>query len=242
MLDPIVYVKYSTFSYIPGKLPVLKKLDNRGGRPIALSTHFHFVLNGTRFVYCRIRKNGCSAMQRLIIQSSPHKQEASESEYGFLQRRHGIRRMKVVRLADRRILIVRDPIERIRSLYTNKFVQRIGNSDIFRNYFSVTGEDPRNSTFRDFVRNYVSQLGDVRLDPHVWPQSWHLCPVLYDHVIELSELFEGMSQVIGTDLAREFFCEKVNSSPETDLVTDDETYARLASIYAEDMRLIERTK
>ena len=148
--------------------------------------------------------------------------------------------MKVIRFADSRIVVVRDPVSRISSLFSNKFIQRRGHSDIFESYRAVTGRDPAAATFRDFVLNYVSRLGEIRLDPHVWPQAWHLCPVTYDHVIELEDLCEGMARLVGPDLAESYFGEKTNSAPAENIDIDDETRSRIDEIYAEDFRMMSR--
>ena len=181
-------------------------------------------------------------MQRFIVETSPHDRDPGESEYRFLQRHHGVRKMKVVRFADSRIVIVRDPVRRIISLFSNKFVQRRGNSDIFESYRTVTGQDPAYATFRDFVLNYVSRLGEIRLDPHIWPQAWHLCPVSYDRVIELENLCEGMARLVGPDLAETYFRVKTNSAPVEDIDIDRETRSRIDEIYADDFRMLHRIK
>jgi len=226
-------------SFAPEMRSVIKKLDNRGGRQNSLNTHFQFDLNGKRFAYCRIRKNGCSAMQRLIIETSPYKQHGSASEYEFLRKHHRVPKMNALRSANHRILVIRDPVERIFSLFTNKFVQRIGNVGIFNSYRLVTGKDPNTASFRDFVVDYVSRLGDVVLDPHVWPQHWHLCPVVYDCVVQLGELSEGMAEIFGNELARQFFHDKINPSQEFDVWADPEMFTRISTIYAEDIRMME---
>lgn len=217
-----------------------KKLDNRGGRPSPLRAHFRFAVDGRRFAYCRIRKNGCSAMQQFIIETSPHKIGASESGYQFLRKHHSVPTIKALRSAERRILIFRDPVERIQSLFVNKFLQRSGAVGIFRSYRAVTGRDPTEASFQDFITNYVARLGDVPLDPHVWPQHWHLCPVVYDHVFSLHALTEGMAQIIGQEAAARYFRRKVNTSPETDLDISADIRATLSTIYAEDFRMIRR--
>ena len=218
----------------------MRKLDNRGGHPNPLRAHFQFSINGRQFAYCRIRKNGCSAMQQFIIKTSPHRIAPCETEYDFLRRHHRVPNIKALRSAERRILVVRDPVERILSLYQNKFVQRSGSVGLFRSFTEVTGYDPVGVSLDDFITNYVSRLGDIPLDPHVWPQHWHLCPIVYDYVFSLTDLAEGMTQIVGPRMAADFFQQKVNTSPEFDLEVGAETRARIETIYAEDFRMLDR--
>jgi hypothetical protein len=220
--------------------PEPKIFDNRSARSGPQNTHFRFIVDGRQFAYCRIRKNACSAIQRFIIETSPYRRNEVESDYKFLRRQHRVSTLEGLRSADHRILIARDPVERIQSVFVNKFIQRNGNVGIFDSYSRVTGLDPHEANFRTFVVEYVSRLGDDGLDPHVWPQTWYLCPVVYDIAIRLDDLAATMSRIIGAELASKFFDNKVNASEALELPVDSETSVRLAEIYAADYRMLER--
>lgn len=179
-------------------------------------------------------------MQKFIIETSPYRSTDSGGGFAFLRRHHAIRSKKALRSADHRIVIVRDPLERLRSLFVNKFVQRRAFADIFYSYKAITGLDPYEATFRDFVFKYVSRLGDIALDPHVWPQYWHLCNIVYDRVFSLSAMSESMREIIGPELAAQFFQSKVNPSPDSELDIDTELRLRISEIYAEDFKMIRR--
>lgn len=216
------------------------KLDNSGGRPGALPTHFQFTFEGRRFAWCRIRKNGCSAVQQFIIETSPHRNASSKQGYRFLRKYHRIRSMQELETADHRILVVRDPLERLQSLYVNKFIQRKGCDDVFRSYRLVTGRAPSEASFAEFVFEYVSKLGSVTLDPHVWPQTWYLCNVVYDRVFPLNTLCESMAEILGHETALRFFAKKVNPSPASDLDIDETLRGRIVELYADDFRMLDR--
>lgn len=213
-------------------------LDNRNGPVTALNTHFRFRLGDQHLAYCRIRKNACSAMQRLIIETSPHRRKPGESRYAFIRRHHRTPGLASLKATDHRILIVRDPVDRLASLYANKFVERQGNLGLFESYRTVTGRDPRRAGLREFVIEYVSRMGDTPLDPHVWPQSWHLCPVVYDHVIFLRDLAKGMSELISPALAKQYFGDPVNPSSRSNPEPDEELSAIIRCVYAEDYRML----
>ena len=218
----------------------INRLDNRGGRHDPLRSHFQFVANGKRYIYCRIRKNGCTAVQRFIIATSPHRETDDGGGLAFLRRRHSVRSTNRVRSADHRILVYRDPLERIKSLFVNKFVQRDRSGDIFKNYWRVTGKDPKNAKFEEFIVDYLSRLGDAPLDPHVWPQHWHLCDVIYDLAIPLRSLADGMSKALGPSIASDYFKHKVNPSASYKIEVGSEIRSLVSKIYAEDYRMIER--
>ncbi len=93
--------------------------------------HFTFELAGKRVVYCYIRKNASSAFKKLIVDCSPFSNLMKENEnpIHFLYKYHKSTAKDFSR-ADHIIFVYRDPIERILSLFKNKFIQQIGAQDI----------------------------------------------------------------------------------------------------------------
>lgn len=216
-------------------------LDNHAGRPGPIGTHFQFRVRGRRIVYCRIRKNGCSSFQNFILGTSPHRSDPERaSGFRFLRQHHAVPSQSAIESADCRILVYRDPVERMRSLYLNKFVQKKDAVDILRSYRAVTGRDPASARFEDFVFDYASRLGEVRLDPHVWPQSWHVTNVLYDEVFALSDLHTEMARLIGPRRADRFFLHRLNPSKAAPFDIGGELRQRIEQIYAEDIAMIAR--
>jgi Sulfotransferase family len=214
----------------------MERLKNPLSRPAGTQAHFRFSHDGRHFAYCRIRKNGCSAMQRFVIATSP--QRGLE----FLRRHHAVASRRTLDAADGKVLIVRDPVERLKSVYANKFLQRKNCADIFASYRAVTGRAPQEASFEAFVFDYVARLGTVGLDPHVWPQSWHLCDTLYDHVFRLEALRDGMAGIIGWRLARRFFHRKINRSPPVELAVPGPVEAEIVRLYAEDIAMLGRIR
>lgn len=205
-----------------------------------LETHFSFLSGGKRHAFCRIRKNGCSALQRFIIETSPHRKSDGARGLAFLQRFHSVRSRRALETADSRILVYRDPVDRTRSLYVNKFVQKKDNIDIFGSYRDVTGREPETASLEEFVFSYVSRLEIEKLDPHVWPQNWHLANVVYDRVFPLSQLHDGMRPLIGETLADRFFQRRTNPSPETELRVDPMVERQIKRLYRDDYEMIDR--
>jgi hypothetical protein len=189
----------------------------RRARP---ATHFLVNIGGRRIVYCYIRKNGCSAFKRLIVDSSPQetKPTVGAERMGFCLQHHSARYPKDFVAADHIIFVYRDPLERVVSLFKDKFVAQSGAADIFKNYLEVTGQAPEDATFSDFVDRYLGHNW-TRLDSHVLPQRRHLAPVIYTDAIPLRKLHVGMSRVVGAEVADAYFKKPSNSTPR--LILDD---------------------
>jgi hypothetical protein len=189
--------------------------DNRAaGAPARLAgLHFPFRANGKRILYAYIRKNACSSFKRLIVSRSPHKEKRPDfaTSLAFLQRFHAERGGGDGAGYDHTIFVVRDPAERLVSVYNNKFVQRDGHADIFANYAAVTGEDPDTASFHDFMTRYVGRPFET-LDQHVRPQAENLRPAVYTDAILLDELHARMTGIVGPRMADRFFLHKINST------------------------------
>lgn len=238
----------------------------RGARP---GTHFVFELNNKKIVYCYIRKNASSSFKRFIISQSPNKDQRKDFQTSlkFLSHFHAAKTQRFEKF-DHSIFVVRDPVDRILSVYKNKFVQRNGNIDIFESYSRATGKNPEAATFSDFIINYLTRpFSD--LDVHVRSQSGNLLPVVYSDAIPLKGLHNRMIEIIGPRLADRYFLPQVNSTSDASLIELDAAYLlpasdlrrnyleqnefpttkcflpavirqRIEDIYAEDFDLIER--
>ena len=177
------------------------------------SLHFIFKFAGKRIVYCYIRKNACSAFKRLIVGLSDAgpKPKPRENPLFYMLRHHRVENFKDIVKADHVIFVHRDPIDRIISLFKNKFIQQKENIDIFKNYWNVTGNDPTNATFRDFVENYLNNHMD-ELDPHLLPQRTHLLPIVYTDSIPILKLHEAMATILNIQTADTYFSSEMNST------------------------------
>ena len=112
---------------------------------------------------------------------------------------------------DHAIFVYRDPVERLVSIYRNKFVQLDGNRGIFANYASITGRAPEQASFTEFLYLYLNHpLPD--LDAHLHPQAASLAPILYSDAISLPELHRHMVTIIGQKPADRRFLHPINSS------------------------------
>jgi hypothetical protein len=216
------------------------KLDNRNGRPGPTDTHFTFMHGSQSIAYCRIRKNGCSSFQKLICETSPHRHTSRLGGFRFVRKHHSVRSQSMLEKSHCRILVYRDPVERLESVYKNKFIQKSGSRDIMESYARVTGRLEQDIRFEDFFYDYVARLGLEPLDPHVWPQCWHVTNVLYDHAVPLPMLFEGMAGIIGRSLAEAYFLHRTNRSADHDIPISPETRADIEALYAEDYALLDR--
>lgn len=181
------------------------------GEPRRGRAHYLLRLGHRSFAYAYIRKNACTTFKQLFIALSPQRWNAgSETELAFMNRYHRARAPQIA-AADYRICVLRDPVERAVSTYRNKFIQRSGHEDIFRSYEQVTGQNPEEASFADFVQRYLSQPLEL-LDPHVLPQAAHLGPFRYDAAFLLDDLQAGMARILGPGPARTHFLVRHNPS------------------------------
>jgi hypothetical protein len=194
------------FNMVPVSVPVFLRWGRSWKR--RLGSHFCFTINGRRVAYCYIRKNGCSAFKRLMLDVAGGERD-DEQPITTLSRHFGARSLDEVRRADHRILVLRDPYARLVSLFRNKFIMRDGAEDILRDFAAVTGSDALCATFEGFVRDYVAKHPS---DPHCWAITDHLLPVDYDVVIPLEELGQAMSATLGEAVAKRYFNTPLNSS------------------------------
>ncbi|WP_416274518.1 sulfotransferase family 2 domain-containing protein [Lamprobacter sp.] len=84
--------------------------------------------------YCYIRKNASTAFKRLILDLSPHRSaiDQSKSRIQFMGLYHRESRIDALESCDYRIFVYRDVLERIASLFANKFKVRSGAEDIMK--------------------------------------------------------------------------------------------------------------
>lgn len=199
-------------------MPLSTHLDNTSAKFGGGGKGKHFILEreGTSLAFCYIRKNASTAFKRFFMGESPFKSRASEtsSDYAFLQKFHSAKLNKLTN-ADKKLLILRDPLTRVAAVYRNKFVQRDGNSGIFSDFANKTGRDPAETSFSDFVTLYLfkarqNDLSD--LDKHLWPQASHLAKVDYDTVLPMENLHAVISNIISQEVANKYFLQVTNSS------------------------------
>lgn len=180
--------------------------DQRRGR-----AHYVIRVGELTLAYAYIRKNACSTFKQVFIGLSLHSwNTGTETELEFMNSHHRAKRHQIA-TADYRICILRDPVERAVSTYRNKFIQRSYHGGIFASYEKITGQNPEEASFADFVQRYLTQP-PVLLDQHVLPQAAHLRPFSYNATFLIEGLHDGMARIIGPDLARTYFRDRQNPS------------------------------
>lgn len=179
--------------------------------------HFGLQIGDQKIGYCYIRKNACSSFKRMFLERSPHRdqKQPAQRRIDFIRTYHCLGPQDCTD-CDRLIFVYRDPIERILSMFRNKFIAQSGANDISVSYARIAGEAPQDASFRSFMRRYLGR-GFARLDRHVLPQRMHLQRVLYTDAIPVQGLHAGMCQVIGQDLADRYFLRPVNRTSDVPL-------------------------
>ena len=175
--------------------------------------HFRLSLGGQMLIYAYIRKNACSAFKKLFLGESAHrKRYTGTNRVRFLNEYHSTRGMTAIPKDARTMLVLRNPYDRLVSLYLNKFVVRRGYKDIFNSYRRLTGGDPTNVTFLEFLTKYVGESPFAELDPHVLPQTRHLAAIPYNSPVRFEHLFDDLAKVIGQQYADTYFKKKTNNT------------------------------
>ena len=177
---------------------------------LPVRTHYRLPISGRSIVYCYIRKNACTAFKTLCLGETGIPLRPGQSAIGFMAE-HCTASTEDIAAAEYRICVLRDPRDRIASLFRNKFIQREGHEDVFASYLERTRRDPETASLRDVLTFYLSGAS-TELDPHFHRQRSHLLPVCYNASVMMDALEGMMRQVIGPDLANRYFSRPANAS------------------------------
>lgn len=173
-----------------------------------LDSHFVFEVEGKRIAYCYIRKNACSAFKHLMLDVAGYDGPRAGS-IKFLYSRYPARGLAHVLSSDWRMFVYRDPIDRASSLFRSKMIMQKGAASLLGNYRLVTGSDPNEATFHDFVTDYLTRRN---LDVHARGQSSHLLPIRYNSVSTLETLHDDVRRICGREIADAYFSRPTNAS------------------------------
>lgn len=170
------------------------------GLPLYLDTesrHYRLNYRGKRYLFCYIPKNASSSILWLLFNLSSHRindNVEKENIDKLMKQHHLVRSLRDLKKIDASFLFVRNPYTRVVSTFVNKFVVRLGNDSIFRDYYSCTGLDPKDATFSDFVERYLAQSTDPvsgnickARNRHIYTQLQQLLPIDYTEVSDTSE-------------------------------------------------------
>ena len=194
--------------------------------------HFSFQINEKNYIYAYIRKNACTTLKIMSIKNSIHKNHLSNcrSEFHFLKVFHSAPLLENSNALS--FFIYRDPLERIISLYVNKFIVMSGYEDIYKDVYDKIKEDPMQLTFHNFVFNYLG-ANYPHVDVHCISQYEYLRPIKYNYAIDIKYLYNTMIDIIGLDYANLYFRNETNKNPDrTDLINFSHVTAKkLRQIY-----------
>ena len=168
--------------------------------------HYEINLGGRKILYAYIRKNACTAFRRLL-NDEYHRLHPSTD--GARQRKRedfllsgNMKTFLVLRkdlndvsAYDNTMFVYRNPLDRLISVFTNKFIANKGAKDIARNFENLTGLDFDEATFSDFMS--YAQNDFEKLDRHLWPQKAHLWDIEYTDAISMDRLQQSMKGLIG---------------------------------------------
>lgn len=187
--------------------------DNTGIRKKVNSPTFSINVDGVDILYTYIRKNACTSFKRLFKTYSSYNFHDSGGDLKGMAHNHLVKWAEEADKVSSKIFIYRDPLERVVSVFKNKFIQESGAVDITKDFLNVTGKNVEECTFYDFIFLYVSKIkAEGNIDAHLLPQVWHLMPIEYNCAIPLEKVEIGMSEIIGREVAKTHFSKPVNST------------------------------
>ncbi|MGJ8602588.1 MAG: sulfotransferase family 2 domain-containing protein [Marivita sp.] len=176
-----------------------------------------------KLMYLPIAKNACSSLKRTVAmlggltlengEDIHHKLDSERTGLQFEDRPdHEIR--KALAAPDwMRFLIIREPLDRLVSVYVEKFVFNRNKADQVQTigpaFQAILGKDTltpedfdRGLTFREFVEYILSECPE-RLNGHWRPQSEYLGHIPFTHVYDVKRLdllAEDLRTHIGADI------------------------------------------
>lgn len=190
----------------------MKFLDNKGGSKKVNVPTFYLKVKDIDFSYTYIRKNACTSFKHLFKAFSNHDFHKSGSDLKGMADFHLLKNKMEVERIGNRLFVYRDPVDRVVSVYKNKFIQRSGAEDIMKDFYKHTGVNPDDCSFEFFLKKYVCLIKKgVMIDAHLLPQVWHLYPLEYK-AIHLPDIEKDMSLILGNDVGSKYFSKPVNSS------------------------------
>ena len=207
--------------------------------PVRQRPHVRCQIDSIDFATPIIRKNASSALVRFLrsLLGDDSSTRASRLEIlKLFSSNH-----EEAATARDRLLILRDPVERVRSVYQNKFVDLVGDGkqpgDIGLEAERITGRSARDFDWESFVFEYV--LSGKAVDPHFKPQVAHLGSISYNRVVLLEALPIAMANIIGPELAQVFFARKFNESHGAEELASQQATGALREFYAADYELLD---
>jgi len=187
--------------------------DNTQNKRKINSLTVSFDIEGEEILYTYIRKNACTSFKNIIAYYSLHDFKKAGSRLKGMEKYHRVKAPVQAANVKNRVFVYRDPIERVISVFKNKFIQLSGANDIIKNFSEVSGVNVEECSFNGFVENYVMKIAEgVSIDAHLLPQQWHLLPITYNRAIPLKLIKEGMADMVGEDVANKFFSKPFNAT------------------------------
>lgn len=197
--------------------------------------HLCLEVGGKRFSYTYIRKNACSSWKKFFVSESPFSKHAKDfsNPINFMAKYHRVNSLKELKEIDDRIVVLRDPVERLYSGFINQYVMRL-NKDrqgVMHEEVSLfLGKKPEEITFEVFLKDYVLKSKD-KLNVHFAHQTEHLTDVEYNEKWKLENLYKNSESFFGVDIADRYFKKKRNSTQRIEKVEGDFKSMRLDKVF-----------
>ncbi|OWV29263.1 sulfotransferase family 2 domain-containing protein [Halomonas campaniensis] len=197
--------------------------------------HLQLEIGEVQFSYVYIRKNACSSWKKLFVNESLYREKAKEfnNPINFMSKYHKVKNTNELELLENRIVILRDPIERLYSGFINQFISRLN-----KNRYGVMHEEVgsflekpvEEVTFDEFIKQYILKSGE-EVNVHFVHQVSHLANVEYNKKWMLNDLYNESESFFGKSIADKYFKKKLNSTQKIEKIKGDYKFVPAGKIY-----------
>lgn len=186
--------------------------------------------------YTYIRKNACSVFKKIIVETSEFAEkdpDLRKNPMAFMGKYHKVTPGNFSRLK-LRIVVLRNPVERIVSGYISQFLMRLERPtpEMHGSIETLTSVPSSMMTFEIFVQNYLSH-GPKKINAHFAHQYLHMAPVEYTDVLSFENLFSDAEYIFGKEVASKYFSRPINATYKFTNMKDPKASQRTAKYLME---------
>lgn len=187
-----------------------RSFDNSGSKRGPKAPSFIFNVNGKKFLYTYIRKNACSSFKNFYRHLNLDGNKNYPNLPDIMIRNSAVNQNKIPSNCLYKCFVYRNPIDRVFSCFKNKLIEGKTSPEFRSGLLNACKQKIENITFKSFIFDYLTKLPKV--DVHLTPQQWHLLPIVYNKPMEIKNLYNEMTDIIGEELSTKHFKKLRNAS------------------------------
>ena len=152
-------------------------------------------------------------MKKFIFSQSPHRNSTkiAHQNLKFLEKYHKIAHVLNNKDANYNIFIYRDPLDRLISLYLNKFIVKSLENDVAKLFESTFNTPAKLATFEDFIMKF-SKIAKIEKNGHFHSHYDTLGRFNYNAVIEFKQIKADFLMIMPDKYVEKYFSSPINKS------------------------------